>query len=875
MLAKPHQTRPTRTPSRKYQHFLESLETRTLLSVAAGTATYNLSGNTLYIDGSNNVDWIEIQETSTQIIVHSFGANRTNETTQSFAKSSITMIDFIGYGGNDVFINAYEGVICSIPCHLDGVSGNNTLTGGNGNDWIYGGTGNSALTPGNGDNIIIGGFGTNTFYNTGTGSNCFVWMGENNQWASGNSIGNDDALLIFSQFDGDGKSINSYYQIPYRTWAVSEVFSVVKNVELTYGIIGTFQYFHVPSVFGDDALYMTIFDFDATRGLLGWSSLGTGIALCDPSAFNLFIHEVAHHWNYSMNPVWNDFRAISWNANGSLRSDAAPQDFNGGYAMTNMMEDWAETVLCVILNHIPENASAKFLQKVAIVNEFLTWLNPNPDKEAHSTVVTTNLDIVNANDGLISLREALRYAKAGDTITFDPSMYGQTIALRYGELTIARNVIIDATGMNITIDANGKSSVMIVGSFGYRGVVVTLAGLTIINGVNGVVSSFSGGGISNYGMLTVTNCTFTNNSVTSSTGGGINNTGTLTAMNCTITNNSGGGISNSGTLTVTNCTITGNSSGGFGGGIYNTGTLTINNTIVAGNLSFYSQKDIYNSGTITGSNNLIGINTGQTALVNGSNGNIVGTASSPINPSFVNAAQGDYRLAAGSPAIDKGSNALIPSGITTDLDGKPRIINGIVDIGAYEYGSVPARLPGDANGDGIVDLADLTILARNWKKPGDWATGDFNGDGFVDLADLTILARNWKKTLGDMAVTDTDGLSWAAALASVTFGEGGASPVLPESTTATITTTPATHAPGPLPLNWNTPRFNNAFSHEAYRADGKNKVETLAWEGFATTATIDELLADTKYTFIVRAVSSTLNIRSANTKISASTVKPQ
>ncbi|MCL2639430.1 MAG: hypothetical protein FWD53_01150, partial [Phycisphaerales bacterium] len=39
--------------------------------------------------------------------------------------------------------------------------------------------------------------------------------------------------------------------------------------------------------------------------------------------------------------------------------------------------------------------------------------------------------------------------------------------------------------------------------------------------------------------------------------------------------------------------------------------------------------------------------------------------------------------------------------------------------------TIGVRLPGDANGDGIVDLADLAILARNWKKPGTWATGDF------------------------------------------------------------------------------------------------------------------------------------------------------
>lgn len=55
-------------------------------------------------------------------------------------------------------------------------------------------------------------------------------------------------------------------------------------------------------------------------------------------------------------------------------------------------------------------------------------------------------------------------------------------------------------------------------------------------------------------------------------------------------------------------------------------------------------------------------------------------------------------------------------------------------------------LPGDANGDGVVDGSDVTILAGNWQvlSEATQEMGDFNGDGAVDGLDITILAGNWQ-----------------------------------------------------------------------------------------------------------------------------------
>ena len=54
-------------------------------------------------------------------------------------------------------------------------------------------------------------------------------------------------------------------------------------------------------------------------------------------------------------------------------------------------------------------------------------------------------------------------------------------------------------------------------------------------------------------------------------------------------------------------------------------------------------------------------------------------------------------------------------------------------------------LPGDVNQDGTVSVADLAILAANYRKSlTGWANGDFNCDGVVDVSDLAVLAANYR-----------------------------------------------------------------------------------------------------------------------------------
>ena len=52
-------------------------------------------------------------------------------------------------------------------------------------------------------------------------------------------------------------------------------------------------------------------------------------------------------------------------------------------------------------------------------------------------------------------------------------------------------------------------------------------------------------------------------------------------------------------------------------------------------------------------------------------------------------------------------------------------------------------LMGDADGDGLVDDDDLSLLLSSWGQDVGWANGNFNGDNIVDDDDLSLLLSNW------------------------------------------------------------------------------------------------------------------------------------
>jgi hypothetical protein len=77
-------------------------------------------------------------------------------------------------------------------------------------------------------------------------------------------------------------------------------------------------------------------------------------------------------------------------------------------------------------------------------------------------------------------------------------------------------------------------------------------------------------------------------------------------------------------------------------------------------------------------------------------------------------------------------------------------------------------IPGDANRDGRVDLADFGVLKENFGlMPATWEQGNFDDEPSVSLSDFGVLKENFGKT-SNLAAAVPEPSSWAIALAGLT-----------------------------------------------------------------------------------------------------------
>jgi hypothetical protein len=198
----------------------------------------------------------------------------------------------------------------------------------------------------------------------------------------------------------------------------------------------------------------------------------------------------------------------------------------------------------------------------------------------------------------------------------------------------------------------------------------------------------AGTGFRNDSQAELISCSFVGNRR------GMYNSGAPILINCLFSGNErtsdGAGMYNWGSLaspTLINCTFLQNSSAGAGGGMYlYRADATIINSVFWGNTdpsgaTEFAQIRLGYRSSLTINN----------SCVQGWSGALGGGGNLGDDPFLVDpdgdddlpgTADDNARLAAGSPCIDAGDNAVVT--VDTDLDGNPRVVDGIVDIGAYE-----------------------------------------------------------------------------------------------------------------------------------------------------------------------------------------------
>ncbi len=257
----------------------------------------------------------------------------------------------------------------------------------------------------------------------------------------------------------------------------------------------------------------------------------------------------------------------------------------------------------------------------------------------------------------------------------------------------------------LTISDCHSQAIFVIGT----GATVTISGLTMTKCDHGL----GAGGIRNYGTLTLEDSTVTKNpnwfSDYDGIAGGIHNSGTMTILRSTISHNEvaydnengyGAGIYNTGVMLIENSTISGNrvhgQFQGFGAGIFNQGQLEVRfSTITDNDLGSWNGgggAGIHNAGPVVKLyNTIVAGNSGGPDIVGGYTGsaNLIGGDPKLGVLQYNGGLTQTHKVLQMSPALNAGNNTGAPQWDQRG-PGFPRIVNGTIDIGAFEVQSTRA-----------------------------------------------------------------------------------------------------------------------------------------------------------------------------------------
>lgn len=234
-----------------------------------------------------------------------------------------------------------------------------------------------------------------------------------------------------------------------------------------------------------------------------------------------------------------------------------------------------------------------------------------PRRLLATLTVDTLSDVVDLNDGLVSLREAITATntntdfgdassgdQSGDIIRFDASIAGGTIELNGSQLEITDDLVF--RGRGVTIDAGGSSRIFSIDTSED----VLIGNASFVNGVGS-----SGGAIEHLGAgaLQISNARFENNRSTSHGGAIAASQGPLRIGQTSFENNraldsSGGAIDiSSGLLSLFRTTFQSNSAAARGGAV-----SASDSNLFSNESDFFNNRSGSDGGAValTGSNSL-------------------------------------------------------------------------------------------------------------------------------------------------------------------------------------------------------------------------------------------------------------------------------
>jgi len=250
----------------------------------------------------------------------------------------------------------------------------------------------------------------------------------------------------------------------------------------------------------------------------------------------------------------------------------------------------------------------------------------------------------------------------------------------------------------------------------------------------GGMASWSGGG------GTLVNCLFSHNSAGAESGGFDNYRDESTLVNCTFVDNSaprtGGLYNEDGYPVLLNCIFWGNSDDN------GTGELAQIRSVGGSLVVEYSCIEQWSRG---------------------------GTGNINSAPRFEDpdgddgqggTADDNFRLTVSSLCIDAGDNTAVPVFVTTDLDGKTRIVHGVVDMGAYEYQAVlnwyVDGTKGNDNNNGLSPQTAFATINRGIAAAREGYTvvvypGVYNEDVIFDRRGITVTGKGEDATILESA----------------------------------------------------------------------------------------------------------------------------